>query len=72
VQIDSFFVDAVNFSQDLTIQLGDTVQWLPLDFPSMVHTITSTNIPLGAPTFDQIWQAHADPFFQYVPPIAGF
>ena len=42
------FVDEVNFSQDITIQLGDTVQWLPLDFPAMVHTITSTDIPLGA------------------------
>lgn len=65
------FVDAVNFSQDITIQLGDTVQWLPLDFPMMVHTITSSNIPAGAAPFDQIWQAPADTFFQYVPQIAG-
>lgn len=62
----SQFVDA-----DITIQLGDTVQWLPLDVPMMVHTITSTNIPSGAVTFDQIWQAPADTFFQYVPQIAG-
>ena len=60
------FLDA-----DITIQLGDTVQWLPLDVPAMVHTITSTNIPSGAATFDQIWQAPADTFFQYVPQIAG-
>tara|TARA_Y100000385_G_scaffold236143_1_gene250208 strand:- start:54 stop:665 length:612 start_codon:yes stop_codon:yes gene_type:complete len=65
------FVDAINFSPDITIQLGDTVQWLPLDVPMMVHTITSTNIPVGAATFDQIWQAPADTFFQYVPQIAG-
>ena len=65
------FVDAVNSSPDITIQLGDTVQWLPLDFPIMTHTITSTNIPSGAATFDQIWQAPADTFFQYVPQIAG-
>ncbi len=65
------FVDAVNWSQDITIQLGDTVQWLPLDVPMMVHTITSTNIPVGAATFDQIWQAPADTFFQYIPQIAG-
>ena len=61
------FLDA-----DITIQLGDTVQWLPLDVPAMVHTITSTNIPSGAVAFDQIWQAPADTFFQYVPQIAGF
>ncbi len=58
---------------DITIQLGDTVQWLPLGggAPSIVHTITSTNIPLGAATFDQIWQAPADTFFQYVPQLLG-
>ena len=57
---------------DITIQLGDTVQWLPLSgTPSAVHTITSTNIPTGAVTFDKIWQAPADTFFQYVPQIAG-
>ena len=60
------FLDA-----NITIQLGDTVQWLPLDVPMMVHTITSTNIPTGAVAFDQIWQAPADTFFQYVPQIAG-
>jgi len=65
------FVDATNFSPDITIQLGDTVQWLPLDVPQMIHTITSTNIPSGAETFDQIWQAPADTFFQYIPQIAG-
>ncbi len=37
----------------------------------MVHTITSSNIPPGAAPFDQIWQAPADTFFQYVPQIAG-
>ena len=56
---------------NITIQLGDTVQWLPLDVPLMAHTITSTNIPSGAMAFDQIWQAPADTFFQYVPQIAG-
>lgn len=55
----------------LEIQLGDTLQWLPLDFPTMVHTITSTNIPAGADSFDEIWQAPADTFFQYVPHVAG-
>ncbi len=56
---------------DLTIQLGDTVQWLPLDNPAMVHTITSTNIPTGEVAFDQIWQAPDDTFFQYIPQVAG-
>lgn len=65
------FVDPVSFDRDITIQLGDTVQWLPLDVPMMVHTITSTNIPVGAATFDQTWQAPADTFFQYVPQIVG-
>jgi plastocyanin len=55
----------------LTVQLGDTIQWLPLDYPTMVHTITSTNIPVGASTFDQIWQAPADTFFQYIPQVVG-
>ena len=56
---------------EITIQLGDTIQWLPLDAPSMMHTITSTDIPAGAETFDQIWQAPADTFFQYVPQYVG-
>jgi plastocyanin len=57
--------------QNLTIQLGDTLQWLPLDAPTMVHTITSTNIPSGAAPFNYIWQAPSDTFFQYVPQVAG-
>lgn len=56
---------------EITIQLGDTIQWLPLDPPTMVHTITSTVIPAGAEAFDQIWQAPADTFFQYVPQFVG-
>ena len=60
------FVDADSFSSDITIELGDTVQWLPLDPPTMMHTITSTNIPVDATSFDYIWQAPADTFFQYI------
>jgi plastocyanin len=55
----------------ITIQLGDTIQWLPLDQPTMVHTITSASIPSGASTFDYTWQAPADTFFQYIAQIAG-
>ena len=56
----------------LEIQLGDTIQWLPLLVaPSMVHTITSSNIPVGAVSFDEIHQAPADTFFQYIPAVAG-
>ena len=51
----------------LEVELGDTIQWLPLDNPTMVHTVTSSNIPNGAVEFDVIWQAPADTFFQYVP-----
>ncbi len=54
------------------VQLGDTIEWLPLDIPTMVHTITSTNIPVGATPFDQIWQAPLDTFFQYIPSKIGF
>ncbi len=55
----------------LTIQLGDTIQWLPLDPPTMFHTVTSTSIPTGAITFNQTWQLPADTFFQYIPQVAG-
>lgn len=55
----------------LEIELGDTIQWLPLDYPSMVHTVTSSNIPNGAVEFDVIWQAPADTFFQYIPAVTG-
>ena len=58
-------------SKDITIQLGDTVQWLPLDTPMMTHTITSTNIPEGAEEFDQVWNSPDNLFFQYVPQVAG-
>ena len=55
------------------VQLGDTINWLPLSGPpSMMHTITSVNIPVGAVPFDQIWQAPADTFFQYIPIAVGF
>ena len=50
-----------------SVQLGDTIEWHPLDVPTMVHTVTSSNIPIGAIPFDQIWQAPADTFFQYIP-----
>jgi plastocyanin len=55
-----------------TIQLGDTIQWTPLDPPTMVHTITSASIPSGAATFDYTWQAPTDTFFQYIPQVSGF
>ena len=56
---------------NITIQLGDTIQWIPLDPPTMYHTITSDNIPVGAVSFDQVWQMPADTFFQYIPQVAG-
>lgn len=53
------------------IILGDTIHWLPLDEPSMIHTITSTEIPEDAIAFDEIWQAPDDTFFQYIPAVTG-
>ena len=35
-------------SNNIIVQLGDTIQWIPLDPPTMSHTITSANIPVGA------------------------
>lgn len=55
----------------LNIELGDTIHFLPLDFPTMMHTITSSNIPLGALSFDQTWQAPSDTFFQLIPQVEG-
>ena len=57
----------------ITIQLGDTLEWEPFAglLPTMLHTITSNNIPSGAVPFDQIWQMPADTFFQYIPQVAG-
>ncbi len=57
----------------ITIQLGDTVEWEPYFglLPMMFHTITSDNIPVGAVSFDQVWQMPADTFFQYIPQVAG-
>ena len=57
----------------ITIQLGDTIQWEPYFgmLPTMLHTITSDNIPSGAVPFDQVWQMPADTFFQYIPQVAG-
>ena len=54
-----------------SVNLGDTINWLPLDPPTMTHTITSTNIPLGAIPFDEVWQLPADTFFQYIPIAVG-
>ena len=56
---------------NITVQLGDTVQWIPLDPPTMTHTITSDNIPAGAASFNQVWQLPADTFFQYIPQVVG-
>ena len=57
----------------ITIQLGDTLQWEPFAglLPMMLHSITSDNIPVGAVSFDQVWQMPADTFFQYIPQVAG-
>jgi plastocyanin len=57
----------------ITIQLGDTLQWEPYFglLPMMLHTITSDNIPVGAASFDQVWQMPSDTFFQYIPQVAG-
>ena len=57
----------------IIIQLGDTLQWEPFAglLPTMLHTITSDNIPTGAVPFDQVWQMPADTFFQYIPQVAG-
>ena len=56
---------------NIIVQLGDTIQWTPLDPPTMSHTITSNNIPAGAVSFDQVWQMPADTFFQYIPQVVG-
>ena len=56
---------------NIIVQLGDTIQWTPLDPPTMPHTITSNNIPFGAALFDQVWQMPADTFFQYIPQVPG-
>lgn len=53
------------------INLGDTLQWRPLDEPMMAHTITSTTIPVGAASFDYLWQMPVDTFFQYIPSLPG-
>ena len=58
-------------SSNITVQLGDTIQWIPLDPPTMTHTITSDKIPSGAVPFNQVWQMPADTFFQYIPQVAG-
>ena len=57
----------------LILQLGDTIQWTPLDppMPNMPHTITSSNIPIGAMSFDVSWGINDSLFFQYVPQISG-
>ena len=53
--------------------MGDTIEWEPYFglLPMMLHTITSDNIPVGAASFDQVWQMPADTFFQYIPQVAG-
>ena len=56
---------------NITVQVGDTIQWIPLDPPTMTHTITSDSIPAGAVAFNQIWQLPADTFFQYIPQVVG-
>ena len=56
---------------NITVQLGDTIQWIPLDPPTMTHTITSDSVPAGAAAFNQIWQLPADTFFQYIPQVVG-
>jgi len=61
----NFFLPA-----SLTIELGDTVQW-HYHSGTKIHTVTSTNIPIGASAFDQVMQAPADTFFQYIPQVLG-
>ncbi len=65
------FVNPGWSTDTISLAPGDTIQWLPLDAPTMPHTITSTNIPSGAAAFDQVWQLPADTFFRYIPQVSG-
>lgn len=56
---------------DGPILVGDTVLWLPMGPPMMAHTITSTDIPANAASFDVPWFPPADTSFQYVPTEIG-
>ena len=58
---------------NITIKLGDTIEWAPEDKPLMLHTITSSNIPDGAIPFDYVWQMPMDLSFsiQYTPKVTG-
>jgi len=71
--IDTIYVGSAYqfFSGNPVIQLGGAIVWLPNDPPTITHTITSTNIPNGADSFDQIWKLPADTFFQYIPNVTG-
>lgn len=71
VQVWDGYFQFIQPESPFVVELGDTIQWVPLDTPSMTHTITSTDIPDGAMTFDYIWQAPDNLFFQYVPTVAG-
>lgn len=71
VQVWDGYLQFLQPESPFIVELGDTIQWLPFDQPFMIHTVTSTDIPDGAMTFDYTWQAPADTFFQYVPTVLG-
>lgn len=52
---------------NFTISLGDTVLWM---WESGVHTTTSTSIPAGATSWDEIMNS-GNTTFMYVPAVVG-
>jgi len=63
VQVDDFDFDPSSF----TVNVGDTVQWF---WTEGFHTTTSTNIPSGAPSWDQPL-FNSSPVYSYVITVAG-
>lgn len=56
--------------KNFTINLGDTVKWVLDNSALMIHTTTSSNIPLGAASWNRELN-QSSPIFLYSPLISG-
>lgn len=66
VQVGDDFFNPSSFTADV----GDTVQWVFIPGSAEIHTTTSTSVPSGAASWDQLVNT-ANPTFEYIITEAG-
>lgn len=70
-EVNWWFYDGSTYDNNISIELGDTVHFIPEGPLTLTHTITSVIIPSGAMSVDVTWLPPADTFLRYIPTELG-